>query len=418
MSHRLLPTAALALLLAACATDGGQREREKDTPRDAGPPSMNVSQVHDEAITIDSHVDIPPSYATEEYDPAADGPLQVDLPKMREGGLDAVFFIVYVGQGPLGEDGYEQAYAAAIEKFDAIHRQSALYGDQIAIALGPEDVRAHVAAGRLAAMIGVENGYPVGEDLYTIDEFYQRGARYMSLTHAGDNQFATSSTPRGQLLDEKTAESGLSDLGRSAVQRMNDLGMMIDVSHASKASTLEIVGLSRAPVIASHSGVRALNDVPRNLSDEELQAIAEKGGVVQIVAFDTYLKTPSPEKVKVISEVRREFFENPDRTEEPTYADYLAFQAEVLERTADYPRAGVNDLVDHIDYAVALIGIDHVGISSDFGGGGGIAGWETAAETENVTKELVRRGYSQDQINKIWGGNLLRVWAEVEAAAD
>jgi membrane dipeptidase len=378
-----------------------------------------AADLHARLLTIDTHVDIPEDYATPAHDPSVRGDMQVDLPKMREGGLDAAFFIVYVGQGPLTGEGYADAYRKAIAKFDAIHRQSDLHGDRIELATTPDDVERIVAAGRLAAMIGVENLYPVGTDLSKMGEFHGRGARYMSLTHAGDNQFADSANALGKL-DEASPHThgGLSELGRKAIAEMNRLGVMVDISHASEETALQAIEASKAPVIASHSALAAVNDIPRNMSDKVLKALAAKGGVVQLVAFDNYLKMPPAAKTAAIKALREELgltsAEAWRNITPETRAAYMA-RLEALHET--YGRAGVTDLVAQIDRAAILVGVDHVGIASDFGGGGGIDGWDDASQAEAVTRELAKRGYTEEQLAKVWGGNLLRVWRAVEAAA-
>ncbi|MFN3230853.1 MAG: dipeptidase [Alphaproteobacteria bacterium] len=381
----------------------------------------SARQIHDAVITIDTHVDIPPNYATSEADPGLRGPMQVDLPKMREGGLDAAFFIVFVPQGDLTPEGYAEAYEAAIAKFDAIDRLVTQNPGEVELALTPDAAIGIAQAGKRVAMIGVENGFAIGEDLKNIEVFYQRGARYMSLTHGGHNQLADSSTPRGQLGEEaaEVAHAGLSDLGGAAVAEMNRLGIMIDVSHASNEAAVEAAHLSRAPVIASHSAVQGVLDVPRNLNDDALKAIAAGGGVAQIVAFDTYLKAPDPERLAAVRQIAVDMgLTSRDAFRAASQETIGQFRNRARALDAQWPRANVADLVDHIDYAVDLIGIDHVGISSDFGGGGGIIGWDDASETLNVTRELVRRGYTFNEIEKLWGGNFLRVWRAVEAAAD
>ena len=418
------------LLIAACASD----EKSSPTPDGTPPPAaaadkiLSPSQqaalesraraIHDRVITIDTHIDIPPNYTTKAADPGERGPMQVDLPKMIEGGLDAGFFIVYVPQGPLTDEGYADAYAAAITKFDAIARQSLLYGHVIEMARSPADVERLAAAQKRIALIGVENGYSLGPSIDNIQEFYDRGARYISITHGGNNQFGTSSTAHGNLNETSDDDAGLTELGEQAVLEMNRLGIMVDVSHASRQTTLDTVRKSKAPVIASHSGVKGVANLPRNLSDKELKAIARNGGVVQIVAFDIYLKVPAPERLAAMNAIRieagltsREAFRN---ASQETLA---ALRQRMAALDSQFDPASVKDLVDHIDYAVKRIGIDHVGIASDFGGGGGIKGWMDASETGNVTLELVKRGYSEADIAKLWGGNLLRVWGAVEQRA-
>jgi membrane dipeptidase len=375
--------------------------------------------LHARLLTLDTHIDIPAGYATPAHDPGAAGDMQVDLPKMTAGGLDAGFFIVYVGQGPETPEGYAEAYRHAVEKFDAIRRQTEQYPDRIGLATSPDDLERIVASGRLAACIGVENLYPAGPGAERIAEFHARGARYMSLTHSGDNHLADSANLQGRL-EEASAHThgGLTEAGRAAIAEMNRLGVMVDVSHASEETTLQAIDASAAPVIASHSALSGVYDIPRNLSDRALVALAAKGGVVQVVAFDSYLRAPKPEKIAAIKALREELgLTSPAAWKAITPEQRTAYMSRLKELHATYGRAGVADLVDHIDHAVALAGIEHVGIASDFGGGGGIEGWDDASQTANVTRELLRRGYSEDDIGRLWSGNLLRVWRAAEAAA-
>ena len=413
--------------------------------------------IHDRIIALDTHDDIDPRNFTTECNYTMRLTTQVNLPKMKEGGLDASFFIVYVGQGELTPAGYAGAYRAAVEKFDAIHRLTEqIAPKEIELALTPADVLRIAKSGKKVAVIGIENGWPIGTEIGRVKEFYDRGGRYMSLAHNGHNQLADSHT--GEAANE-WKWGGVSPLGRQVVQEMNRLGMMVDVSHPSKASMLQLIGLSRAPVIASHSSVRRLADQTRNMDDEMLMAMKTNGGVVQINAVAEFIKADPKERAPAIAALRSEFglsnggggggrsaamappaYRGPDEGAPaaadagrggrgrggPAGPDTLPaerradFDRRMAQIDRQYPaarRATVKDYVDHIDYAVKLIGIDHVGIASDFDGGGGIDGWNSAAETFNVTLELVRRGYTEDQIAKIWSGNLLRVWGEVEKVA-
>ena len=411
--------------------------------------------IHERVITLDTHDDINPANFTPECNYTQRLTTQVNLPKMNEGGLDVAFFIVYVGQGPLTPDGYEAAYRQAVEKFDAIHRLTEdIAPDQIELALTPADVRRIVGAGRKAAVIGIENGYAIGADAARVKEFYGRGGRYMSLAHNGHSQLADSNT--GEASGE-WLHGGLSDLGRQVIAEMNRLGMMIDISHPSKQANLQTMALSKAPVIASHSAARALGNHSRNLDDEQLMALKKNGGVVQTVAFATYVNATPPERNAEIARLNAEFgivsgrgrgagpgaaaAPRPCPVEGSAAAEAgrgggrggqsAAVAALAPARRSEYerrmaaidrlypvpPRATVADFVNHIDYLVRTIGIDHVGISSDFDGGGGVIGWSSAAESLNVTVELVRRGYTEEQIGKLWSGNLLRVWEQVEKVA-
>ncbi|HXG88056.1 MAG TPA: dipeptidase [Vicinamibacterales bacterium] len=390
--------------------------------------------IHDRVITLDTHDDINPDNFTRQRNYTQDLPTQVNLPKMFAGGLDASFFIVYVGQGDLTPAGYADAYQQAVAKFDAIHHLTKeIASDKIELALTAADVPRIAATGKKVALIGIENAYPLGTDLGRIKEFYDRGGRYMSLAHNGHSQLSDSNTGER---DGKWLHNGLSEMGRKAIAEMNRLGIMVDVSHPSKASMMQTVALSKAPIIASHSAARALADHSRNMDDQQLLALKKNGGVIQTVAFNGYVKIPPPvsaERTAALAALRKDFG---IPTAGPAGGGGQQGAAAALAalspaRRADYekqlavidfkmpppPRATVRDFVTHIDYIVTLIGIDHVGISSDFDGGGGVDGWNDASETFNVTLELVRRGYTEAEIAKLWSGNLLRVMAAVEKVA-
>ncbi|HEX7025298.1 MAG TPA: dipeptidase [Gemmatimonadales bacterium] len=379
--------------------------------------------IHDRVLTLDTHVDINPANFTAERNYTQRLPTQVNLPKMEEGGLDAVFFVVYVGQSPdFTEAGYARAHAAALEKFAVIHRLAEqIAPGRIGLALTADDVRRIHASGRKVALIGVENGYPLGTDPANVRTFYQLGARYLSLAHNGHSQLSDSNTGER---DGIWLHNGLSPLGRQVIAELNRAGVMIDISHPSKLSMMQTLELTRAPIIASHSGVRALCNHSRNLDDEQLLALEKNGGVAQLVAFSSYVKCgeDSPERTRALTALRTRYNLTGGRGgfQPADSARRAAYQAELQELNRSYPappRATVKDFVDHIDYAVKLIGLDHVGISSDFDGGGGVEGWSDASETFNVTLELVRRGYTEEQIGRLWSGNLLRVMEAVQRAA-
>lgn len=419
-------TAALAVpLLLAMGACGGPSESESALVERA-------RGIHERVLTVDTHIDINTRNFTDERNYTQDLPVQVTLPKMEAGGLDVGWFIVYTGQDTLTDEGYAAAYTNAIDKFEAIHRLTEEYApDRIGLALTSDDARRIAAEGRKVAMIGVENAYPVGTDLSRIEEFHRRGARYMSLSHNGHSQFCDSNTGER---DGVWLYGGLSELGRRAVAEMNRVGIMIDLSHPSKESNLQTLALSQAPVIASHSSARALSDVSRNLDDEELLAIRDNGGVVQTVAFRSYVdvdKHTAWQELSnaILDEVAAEagftrlgwgeIRALPPDEQDAYMTRYRELQAEAaarMDHTAA-PPVDVTDFIDHVDYMVDLIGIDHVGISSDFDGGGGVDGWMDASETFAVTLELVRRGYTEPQIAQLWGDNLLRVLDEVQAVA-
>ena len=391
-------------------------------------------RIHDKVITIDTHDDINVANFTDSINYIQRLENQVNLPKMKEGGLDVAWFIVYTGQDSLTSLGYSKAADNAMAKFEAIHRLcEEIAPNEIELALTSDDVRSINASGKKIAMIGVENAYPIGEDLSLFTKYHELGARYISLAHNGHSQFCDSHTGEQEGLWK---HHGLSELGKNAVKELNRLGIMIDVSHISKASMKQIIALSKAPIIASHSSARTLCDHSRNLDDEQLDLIKENGGVVQAVAMPLYLNAKKDGARKAymkelnkqladslgIAWVEWEDFAKLNKAEQDVflnnYPKVTKIAAEIVVEKSDAPAAvGVTDLVDHIDYMVQRIGIDHVGISSDFDGGGGIDGWSDASETFNVTWELVKRGYTEDEIAKIWGGNLLRVLDEVQAVA-
>ena len=333
----------------------------------------NCNSPSNPIITIDTHDDINVANFTDSLNYTMNTETQVNLPNMIAGGLDVAWFVVYTAQGELNDEGYAAAMDNAIDKFDAIDRLVNKYApDQIELALTSDDVRRIHAKGKKVAMIGVENAYPMGLDTSNVRKYWERGARYVSLSHNGHSQFSDSNTGE---FDDTVLHNGLSDLGKEVVGLLNYYGLMIDISHPSKEAIRQMIELSKAPVIASHSSARALRDHPRNLDDEQLNWVKENGGVIQTTALGAFLT---------------------DRKDPPPNMD---------------------DFMDHIDYMVDKIGIEHVGISSDFDGGGGIVGWKDASETMNVTAALRERGYSESEIEKLWGANLLRVLDEVQAIA-
>ena len=388
---------------------------------DEGDLLAHAAAIHERAIVIDSHVDIPPDFATEAYDPvAAKAPRQkLDLPGMEQGGLDAAFFVVFVPQRERNQASYARAIADAFTKLAAIRRMTDVqHPETIGLALSAADVRRFHAEGKRAALIGIENGHAIGRNLSLLDIYFEFGARYLGLLHNGHNDIGDSAVPNERQGEADAEHGGLSQFGRAVIERANALGMVVDISHAAMTTALDAIATSRAPVIASHSSVRAVLEHPRNLSDEVLLALKETGGVVQIVAYDSYLRAVPEEKQAALKVLWEEMGLH-------SAADWAklrdeekdAYYVRRYEIDRQWPKGSVSNLVDHVDHAVELIGIDHVGIASDFNGGGGIVGWDDAAETLNVTVELVRRGYGESEITKLWGGNLLRVMEEAEAVA-
>lgn len=444
MSYRTPLLLACALILASC----GPAEQPTPPAESATPAPMpaqtaeteaelvaRARAIHERVITLDTHNDIDTSNFVPGNNYTSDLDTQVNLPKMIEGGLDVTWLVVYTGQGPLTPEGYTAAEENALDKFRAIHRLAEeIAPEAIEIAYTSDDVRRIDAAGKKIAMIGVENAYPMGLDLSNVQRYQAAGARYMSLSHNGHSQFADSNTGER---DGVWLHDGLSDLGRQAVVEMNRWGIMIDLSHPAKTSNMQVLELTRAPVIASHSSARAVNDVSRNLDDEELMAIGANGGVVQTTAFSSYLNTAKNDAhvaamnalrgsiaaglgYEILDGASARALSEEDRAayrQRLAEVDTLAAPRIAAEVDAVAPPVNVADFVDHIDYMVELIGLEHVGISSDFDGGGGISGWNDASETFNVTIELVRRGYTEAQIAMLWSGNLLRVLDDVQRIA-
>ncbi len=412
LRRNFILTSAVIMAFGASACEPTQ---SRNPAKELGPQTL-----HERTLTLDTHVDIPLDYM-KNVDPGFQTEQQVDLPKMVEGGLDAAFFIIYTPQTqfslstPLSVD-YQAANKIAETRFRAIQKLLIEYPEQVTLCITADEVREAVKAGKRAVLIGMENAFPLGPDLSKVELWARRGVRYMGLTHMGHNQFGDSSNPKIQWGETESLHGGLSKLGERLVRKLNDVGVMVDVSHAGKQTMMQAVKLSRVPVIASHSGVMGVAESARNLDDEQLLAIKANGGVVQLVALGAYVKALTPEQKAFRMSVREQMGLETDAKlyamDDVTaglYRKRLAPMADIA------PAASVADFVDHIDYAVKVMGIDHVGIASDFDGGGGIVGWEDASKTPAVTDELERRGYSEADIAKIWGGNLLRVMEAAEA---
>ena len=418
-----------ALLIASC---NNKQEPTNNLMNYSDEILEKAQAIHDRVLVLDTHVDISVTNFTADKNYTEDLGNQVNLPTMEAGGLDVAWFIVYTGQGALTPEGYDKAYENAISKFDAIHRLTKeIAPERIGLAVSSAEAKELHASGKKIAMIGVENAYPLGTDISRVKEFYDRGARYMSLSHNGHSQFCDSNTGEK---DSLWVDKGVSDLGKLVIKEMNKWGIMIDVSHPSKQSIKDMINLSKAPIIASHSSARALCNHSRNLDDEQLEWMKSNGGVVQTVAFSSYVSTEKhsahaaalSEKVTALAKERGLEMKSWDEirkleaTERDRYMKtYRAMSEEAASMMSDEDPKPVDvaDYVDHIDYLVKKMGLDYVGISSDFDGGGGIYGWNDASETLNVTAELVKRGYTEAQIAQLWSGNLLRVLDDVSAIA-
>jgi membrane dipeptidase len=347
---------------------------------------------------------------SEKHDARDDGS-KVDFPRMEEGGMDAVFFAVFLGQRQRDAEGNAIAKQKADEIFDSAYAVVERNANLAQFAFSPDDALRIETEGKRAVFLGIENGYPIGNDISLVEYFYDRGARYITLCHTKNNDICDSST-------DSTEYKGLSPFGAEVVKEMNSLGMMIDVSHISDSSFYDVIALSESPVIASHSSARAICNHPRNLNDDMLQKLAANGGVAQVCILSDYVKEmpPNLERDSARVALREKYRGFDDLTDE----EMKSARNEWREINRKYPSnlATVSDAVDHIDHIVAVAGIDHVGIGTDFDGGGGLADCFDVSEMPNITIELVRRGYTKEQLSKIWGGNIMRVMKEVMDKAD
>ena len=384
-------------------------------------PSVNdkdflqkAKQIHRKIVTFDSHVDVPV-----DLDAAVDGKSQFDLVKTERGHLSGAALAVFVPQAKRTPENFQKAKDDADAKYQTIINVAKKNPNRAALAYSPAEVRSLAKQGKFAVVISFLNAFPLGKDLSQIDAWYDRGVRIFGFNHAGNNDWADSSRPVSGFGDKPDEIGGLSDLGKQAVTKLNEKGILIDVSQLSTKALYDTLSLTKAPVAATHSAVKGIVDNSRNLSDEELQAIAKNGGVVQIVAFSNYLR-PIPSDVEDKVKALRAEYGLPDKDDTLQQSWPVEKQKEYSTRwheiIASAPKATLPQYVDSIDYAVKKIGVDHVGIASDFNHGGGVTGWDNEGEAENVTVELLRRGYTEPQIAKLWGGNFLRVWSEAQIA--
>jgi membrane dipeptidase len=395
----------LSLLIVLCIPVSGKVKESK------------IKKVHDNALTVDTHCDTPLNMLEGNFDIGKrNTPPQsrVDFPRMKEGGLDAMFFAAFTGQKDRTSENTEEAYKMAHRLIDSIESACKKYPDMAVLATNSGDAAKIEKHGKRAIYIGMENGFPLGTDISRVKEFYYRGVRYITLCHSYNNDVCDSSS------DRKGAEhNGLSEFGKEVVKEMNRLGMMIDVSHISDKSFYDVIALSKAPVIASHSSVRSIANHHRNLSDEMIKILATKGGVIQICLLDDYIK--DPDTTSMYYKKRQELNHIYDtKFSIMTEEEKKTLRAEWRSLKDKYPKTlpKVADCVDHIDYVKKLVGIDYVGIGSDFDGGGGLDGCADVSEFPNITAEMVKRGYTNEEIEKVWGGNFFRVFKTVEKLAN
>jgi membrane dipeptidase len=417
MGNRLLVTAAVSVFIIFFACT----DRTDENSGSESELISNARDIHSRVLTLDAHIDIEVSFFTPENPDKMGYQKLANLPAMKLGGLDGAFFTAYVEQGPLTEKGFAAAHGLALKKIDRIHYVAKEeLPEEVGIALNPQDVLDLYRQGKIVAIIAMENGYPLGEEIGNVEKFFNLGVRYITLSHIGHNQICDSNLGKD---GQDPLHNGLSSFGEDVVAEMNRLGMIIDVSHIGKESVLDVIRFSKAPVIASHSSHRDFCGITRMWDDEQLLAIKNNGGVFHLVGLSMTNKAEPPAKTAAISELREEL-----GFPSELWPFFLAFEKAPIETRQDYnerlaniekqyPLASVKDFVDHIDDLVNRIGIDHVAISSDFyDQTWSLVGWKDASETFNITLELVRRGYTEEQIAKIWSGNTLRVWRDVDKA--
>ena len=373
--------------------------------------------IHKKVLTLDTHADTPlrmiePGFRmSDRHDPNETGS-KVDYPRMIEGGLDAIFFAAFVAQDIRNEKGNFRAKNLCVQMIDSILSSIQQNSDVVGLALNPEDAYSLEKQGKRAIYIGIENGYPIGEDLSNIETYYKKGVRYITLVHSSNNDLADSATdPVGP------EHNGISEFGSKVVKEMNRLGIMVDVSHGSDAVFYDAIKISKAPIIATHSNARSVTNHKRNMTDDMLKLIAKNGGVVQLTMLSNYLRDPVPNITA--EKLKKELLSNIKPVDQMTTLEKETMRKRLNEIDDKYPIAPANlkNVVDHIDHIVNVAGIDHVGIGCDFDGGGGIDGVFDVSQVMNITIELVKKGYNEDQIAKIWGGNLIRVFSEVQTIA-
>lgn len=373
--------------------------------------------IHKKVLTLDTHADTPlrmiePGFSmSDRHDPNETGS-KVDYPRMIEGGLDAIFFAAFVAQDIRNDKGNFRAKNLCVQMIDSILSSIQQNSDVVGLALNPEDAYSLEKQGKRAIYIGIENGYPIGGDLSNIETYYKKGVRYITLVHSSNNDLADSATdPAGP------EHNGISEFGSKVVKEMNRLGIMVDVSHGSDAVFYDAIKISKAPIIATHSNARSVTNHKRNMTDDMLKLIAKNGGVVQLTMLSNYLRDPVPNITA--EKLKKELLSSIKPIDQMTTLEKETMRKRLNEIDDKYPIAPANlkNVVDHIDHIVNVAGIDHVGIGCDFDGGGGIDGVFDVSQVMNITIELVKRGYNEDQIAKIWGGNLIRVFSEVQTIA-
>ena len=389
-------------------------------PAETVPEPESAAQLHERLLVLDSHLDTPANLSKPGFDIMADNPsvlgsVQVDLPKMTRGGLDGGFWVIFTPQGPVDEASYESARTAALTRSDEIHTMVADHPDSFELAYTSEDAARIAASGKRVVYQSIENSYPIGTDLSLVKTFYDRGVRFIGPVHFRDNQFADSAT------DLSAGDfGGLSPLGEDLVREANRLGMVLDGSHAADSTVDDMIALSTTPLILTHTGVKAVYDHPRNISDDLLRKIADDGGVIQINAYGGYLEalSPTPERQAALDELQTEFDGiSPITADAETRERYMARMEEV-DASFPPPRSTFEKFMEHMNHALDVVGPDHIGMGADWDGGGGVEGMEDVSFLPKVTERLLAEGYSEADIQKIWSGNMLRMLQQAEAAKE
>ena len=400
--------------LAACASASVQLD-EKSLEAKAW-------ELHAKILTVDTHCDTamgmtrPNWDIGERHETGKPGSGLIDLPRMKEGGLDALFFGCFVGQGERTPEGYARAKSRILTMLEAVDNMCAKYPNLVAKATTPADAYRIKKEGKRVAFIGIENGYAIGKDLSLIGQYAMRGVRYLTLVHSADNDICASATDRSSPEDE-----GLSDFGREVVVECNRQGVMIDVSHMSEKAFYDVLKSTKSPIFASHSCSRAVCDSPRNLTDDQLRALAKNGGVLQICFLSSYLKTPKPnlQRDKALKELEAKYGSqrNIRNIQDEATRNQAMQEFQAIRRKYPDERGTVKDIVDHFDHVIKVVGVDYAGVGTDFDGGGGVADCADVSQMYRVTVEMLRRGYSETDIRKIWGGNIMRVLQKVIESA-
>ncbi|KCZ51980.1 hypothetical protein HY29_05430 [Hyphomonas beringensis] len=412
-----LTLGASILALAACSPSDPKSD---PVPAAEQAAVATPAEIHERLIVLDSHLDTPANFSKPDFDIMADNPsklgqVQVDLPKMKRGGLDGGFWVIFTPQGPLDAASYEAAKNAALHRSDEIIQMVESHPDNFELAYTADDAARIVGDGKRVVYQSIENSYPLGTDISMLQTFYDKGVRLIGPVHFRDNQFADSSTDL-----EANDYGGLSPLGEELIREANRLGMMIDGSHAADSTVEDIMAISTTPIFLSHTGVRALYDHPRNVTDELLKKVADDGGVIQINAYGSYIDDlePTPERKAAIEAIQEEYAEAMKEGLTDEQMAEFRERYEAIDAEFPPPMSTFDVFMDQMLYALKLVGPDHVGMGADWDGGGGVEGMEDVSFLPKVTARLLEEGYTEEDLEKIWSGNMLRVMREVEAAKE